>query len=485
MKRSELLFSILLIPVDAVALVAAFVLAYYLRGEFGLLPTSNGLSSFASRIQYLPNLELMFPLSTYIHYLWMIIPAMLVIFALLGLYALRSSVPWSRRFAEILVGVSAGECFILFLFLLKRDFFLPRSTVIYSWILAVLFVFLARVAMRLAQRALNKKGIGTIRVAIVGGGETADKAAAAIVKHPSYRVEQRVKALEVHEVIEALKGTNLDEVIVVNERYGNNELIILRNYCLEEGVSFSFVPSLFTELQGSIDVRNLASLPVVEVAPTPLEGWGRVTKRFFDLIVGTLMLIVFSPVLLVIAISVLVTDYGPLIYKHGRIGKYGQPIKVWKFRTMRQEFSTGIGGGGDKKFADLLAGNPEMAVEWKATHKLKNDPRVSPIGKFLRAVSLDELPQLFNVLGGSLSLVGPRPIVTDEITKYGEQSRILFTVKPGLTGLWQVSGRSDTTYEERIRLDTRYIERWNVWTDIAILFKTAWVLARKSGKGAY
>ncbi|MCC2632062.1 MAG: Undecaprenyl-phosphate galactose phosphotransferase, WbaP/exopolysaccharide biosynthesis polyprenyl, partial [Patescibacteria group bacterium] len=255
--------------------------------------------------------------------------------------------------------------------------------------------------------------------------------------------------------------------------------------CLEQHIGFSFVPSLLTELQSNYDVRTIVGLPVIEVNPTPLEGWGRILKRMFDILMSAFLIILFSPLFLLISISLLIASPGPLIYKHRRIGKNGLPIDVWKFRSMKWEYCTGVGNSGDKKFAELLKKNPDLAAEWERDHKLKNDPRVTVPGKIIRKTSLDELPQFFNVLAGTLSLVGPRPIVDDEVSKYGEGARILFSVKPGVTGLWQVSGRNDVSYEERISLDTHYIEHWNLWSDIVILIKTAAVLIKKGAGGAY
>ena len=183
-----------------------------------------------------------------------------------------------------------------------------------------------------------------------------------------------------------------------------------------------------------------------------------------------------------------VTDPGPLIFKHKRIGKSGQPIFVSKFRSLRTDMCD-IGGQLAPAFKAYLKENPAAAEEWKETMKLKDDPRISRIGKILRKTSLDELPQFFNVLTGSLSMVGPRPILQEEVVRYGETARILFTVRPGVTGLWQVSGRNDVSYDERVSLDARYIERWNLLGDVVICFKTAGVLISsilgRGKKGAY
>ncbi|HBU4505768.1 TPA: UDP-phosphate galactose phosphotransferase, partial [Klebsiella pneumoniae] len=166
-------------------------------------------------------------------------------------------------------------------------------------------------------------------------------------------------------------------------------------------------------------------------------------------------------------------DGGPAIYGHERIGKNGKPFKCLKFRSMVTN--------SNEVLKELLLSNEEAKEEWDATFKLKNDPRITKIGHFLRRTSLDELPQLFNVLKGEMSLVGPRPIITDELARYNEEVEYYLLSKPGMTGLWQVSGRSDVDYETRVYLDAWYVKNWSMWNDIAILFKTIGVVLKKDG----
>lgn len=200
----------------------------------------------------------------------------------------------------------------------------------------------------------------------------------------------------------------------------------------------------------------------------------RFIKRFFDLTVASVMVIALSPVFITLA-TLIRKSGGSAIYGHTRVGMKGQPFKCLKFRSMRMD--------ADKVLADLLAADPDARAEWEKDFKLKNDPRVTPVGDFLRRTSLDELPQLFNVLKGEMSLVGPRPVVSAEIERYGESAAYYMQVRPGITGLWQVSGRNDTTYAERVSLDSWYVKNWSLWYDIAILFKTVDVVIRR--KGAY
>jgi lipopolysaccharide/colanic/teichoic acid biosynthesis glycosyltransferase len=190
-----------------------------------------------------------------------------------------------------------------------------------------------------------------------------------------------------------------------------------------------------------------------------------------------------SPILLLIALIIKVTDPGPILYGHKRISRGGKKIKIYKFRTMMTKYCVGPGYNSKSEieiFQEL--GRSDLIEEFKRDQKVKDDPRVTKIGKFLRKSSLDELPQLFNVLLGELSLVGPRPIVEDELKRYGRWASYLMSIKPGMTGLWQISGRNDVSYEERVKIDIHYVQNWSLWQDFVILIKTAVVvLVGKSG----
>jgi len=197
-------------------------------------------------------------------------------------------------------------------------------------------------------------------------------------------------------------------------------------------------------------------------------------KRVVDITGAVVLAVVFSPILLAVTLA-LYSDGGTLLFRHTRIGKGGKAFKVYKLRTMVPN--------ADKVLRDLLANNAEQREEWLRDHKLKNDPRVTAVGNFLRRSSLDELPQLWNVLKGEMSLVGPRPVIREELRKYGRASRYYLAVKPGLTGLWQVSGRNDTDYRRRVAMDRHYAKCASLSTDLMVLIKTVDVVLRR--RGAY
>lgn len=207
-----------------------------------------------------------------------------------------------------------------------------------------------------------------------------------------------------------------------------------------------------------------ASSPFFTTVAAGTQPVGGLSKRGLDIVIASLALIIFSPFFLMIAAMVKFTDGGSVFYGHRRIGHNGQQFYCLKFRTMVQN--------GDKVLQDYLRANPEAYEEWRATRKLQNDPRVTAIGSVLRKLSLDELPQLFNIIKGEMSIVGPRPVVEDELEMYDSNAAFYLQTRPGLTGLWQVSGRNDVSYETRVAMDTQYVKTWSLAKDVLIIMRT-------------
>jgi lipopolysaccharide/colanic/teichoic acid biosynthesis glycosyltransferase len=218
-------------------------------------------------------------------------------------------------------------------------------------------------------------------------------------------------------------------------------------------------------------LRKVGFVPLVTLERTRITGMDAVMKRTLDIVGSFFGILLAGPAMLVIAVLVKITSPGPVFFRRRVLCQGGRCIGALKFRTM---YSNGD---------EILSRNPDLAEELKRNGKLKKDPRITPLGRFLRRLSLDELPQLFNILIGQMSLVGPRMITPEEWSHYGKWQHNLLTVKPGLTGLWQVSGRSDLSYEDRVRLDMHYIRNYTIWLDLQILFQTIPVALR--GKGAY
>jgi exopolysaccharide production protein ExoY len=203
------------------------------------------------------------------------------------------------------------------------------------------------------------------------------------------------------------------------------------------------------------------STPKPAQSPFPVGGF---RKRAIDIAIAASGLILLSPVMVFVAIMIWLTMGRPVLFGHNRIGHDGRAFRCYKFRTMIE--------GAEDVLRQYLASNPDAEKEWRETHKLRNDPRITPLGAFLRKSSIDELPQLINVLRGDMSCVGPRPIVTDELARYGEKAADYLRARPGLTGAWQVSGRTSLSYADRVALDAEYVRQWSVWKDLLILAKT-------------
>ena len=272
-----------------------------------------------------------------------------------------------------------------------------------------------------------------------------------------------------------VKRYNIKMAIIASPNLESKEMI---NTITRSASAFRYnvlIPDFFSVNNIWMSVRDFDGVLGFASSHRLKMFWNLAIKRFLDLLLVIIGGIIISPFLLVIALLIKISSPGPVLYGHKRLGLNGKYFTAYKFRTMVKD--------ADKKLRDLLASNAEMQKEWDDTYKLKDDPRITKIGKFLRKISFDEFPQLLNILKGEMSIVGPRPVVDGEIDKYGENALRILTVKPGLTGIWQVSGRSDTDYGERITYDLYYLQSWSVWLDLWIIYRTPGVIFFR--KGAY
>lgn len=462
-KRSELLLSVLQIPVDYLMLVISFVLAYFLR-------QGSGKPFYVAVTGH-----------NYLNYLLVFLPLWLVIFAALGLYRLRSDRGNWIDFGRIIAACSAGVMALIVVdFISATPIFPAKIIPVYGFLLALLFVSAGRIAMRLLQRMLASYGIGVYRVLFIGSGPNAVELRASLksLKRRYLVVKSLASASEVSidMLSKASVSNHLDLIIVADEDAKDAKQLEIMEFCQLNHIGYQYAPSISGIYTSKIFSTQIGATPIIELRPTPIEGWGRVTKRLFDVIFTTLITIISLPLQVIIYLLIKFTDPGPVIYKHECYGRQGKKINVYKFRTMLSKYSLGDKFGG-RTIEDVIKLLPkDKAEEFKKTAKIKNDPRVSRIGRILRKTSLDELPQLFNVLKGDLSLVGPRPLPESELSLVGGKKNLsrIVAIRPGITGLWQVSGRNDLEYSERVKLNLYYIENWSLWLDIKIIFRTAW-----------
>ena len=270
------------------------------------------------------------------------------------------------------------------------------------------------------------------------------------------------------EIQKIIKAHNIKQAVICN--YQGDMSYVMTSY--RYTITVSKNQTFFTVTQQLKDIGGIIGF--ASVHNLTFKG-NLIVKRCIDVLAILMSFPILIPMMIILSLLTKCTSKGPIFYGHERIGKNGKVIKCWKFRSMcvnSQEI-----------LEKILATDPVRRAEWEKDRKFVDDPRVTKFGKFLRKTSLDELPQLFNILFGDMSLVGPRPVTEPELKKYGEYKDYVLSVVPGLTGMWQVSGRSDTGYEERISFDTYYIQNWSIWLDIWILIKTVWVVLK--GKGAY
>lgn len=271
-----------------------------------------------------------------------------------------------------------------------------------------------------------------------------------------------------NEIISEIKKNNIKQAVICD--YNGDMTSIMYSY--RYTITVSQNQNFFTSTQQLKDISGIIGLASIHNLTFKRNIF---LKRMIDILTILLLSPFWLPIFLILCILTKLTSKGPIFYGHKRVGKNGKEIKCWKFRSMcvnSQEI-----------LEQILATDPVRKAEWEKDRKFVDDPRVTKFGKFLRKTSLDELPQLLNILAGDMSLVGPRPVTEPELIKYGEYKQFVLSVLPGLTGMWQVSGRSDTKYEERISFDSFYIQNWSIWLDIWILVKTVWVVLK--GKGAY
>jgi Undecaprenyl-phosphate galactose phosphotransferase WbaP len=275
--------------------------------------------------------------------------------------------------------------------------------------------------------------------------------------------------------LEIVNRFNVKMAIIAMSGLSQENLARLINYSVSAFRYNVLIPDFMSVANIWMSVRDFDGILGFATSHRLRMSWNLMIKRCLDVALVLVGGIVVLPFLLTIALLIKLSSPGPALYKHKRLGQNGKEFQVYKFRSMVVN--------ADEKLKAMLEKDPKLRAEWDISYKLKDDPRITRVGKFLRRTSFDEFPQLINIIKGEMSLVGPRPITQDEVDRYGEDFRRIFSVKPGLTGLWQVSGRSDTDYEERIAYDSYYLQSWSVWIDLWVLYKTMGVVFR--GKGAY
>lgn len=353
---------------------------------------------------------------------------------------------------------------------LTRQYAFSRLVLVSAAGASALFVFLFRAVLQAAIKRVRRSA-RKHAVAIIGNGKVPALIENVLLHRPEVETFGFNYPITPAALRENLKSRNINEAIFSAHPYTMRQLSPLIDECHQAGVECKVVPDLLEMRRGELIHDKSLGIPLFHVRATSVDGVNFFVKRAFDLILTATALVLLSPVMILTAILIKLTSPGPVFYRQERMGHRCKVFLMWKFRTMEI--------GADRKIEDLLALNERGGP----TFKLKNDPRITSVGRLLRRFSIDELPQLFNVLTGQMSLIGPRPQVLREAEVYDESARRRLSVLPGITGLWQIRGRANLSYEDMIALDLYYLENWSLALDLHILVQT--LPAVLSGRGAY
>lgn len=461
MKRSEILFGVARIPLDALCAFIAFLLAYELRANnVNLLPwvqIKDATSTLPASAEY---------------FAYFALPGAIVFVVIamaLGLYGLQvTRSAWNEIGRLLLASLVWTVAVMAWYFLVRQELFFSRLLLVYAVCLLTVLVCCARGLLTLLQRELLRMGIGVRSVVTYGKHPPSEPATATLQSDIRYRYLGHVRDFA---ALTSAYPNRIDLVLQTDPDPESEATLTLIEHCRSQHVGYGFFPPVFADVPHLLVIERMGLLPTLRFRPTPLDGWGRVFKRLFDVVVSALAIVVLSPALLVIAILVLCDGGFPIFFVQRRVGELGEkPLPIIKFRSMVPD--------AEKRLDEVIALNHRTDGP---LFKMKHDPRVTRLGAFLRKWSIDELPQLFNVFYGHMSLVGPRPHLPQEVSRYTSYQRRVFAVRPGMTGLAQVSGRSDLTFDREVALDLQYIEEWSLFLDLWVLWRTFVVVAGRKG----
>jgi exopolysaccharide biosynthesis polyprenyl glycosylphosphotransferase len=450
----------LLLASDLAAANLAFVVAWYLRYELMLGGDVEPFDYLPYEVYAPPGLALG--------------GLLVVIFALRSLYRRHQAAFWLDDAFSIL-GLTGFAVMLLFAATtMVRYPASSRLVFVFVWVLTTVFATLGRVLVQVCCGWLYRHNVGTERVVVVGDNLIGRMVMQGIAAQPHLGLTivgfvaderdddfGRFRYLGPVEAIDQVcREHRVDQVVIALPSTSHELQLKMVEHCRQANVGFKLVPDLFEMSLSRIDLDTVSGVPLIGLKEVSIEGWDLLRKRVLDLTLTLVALIPLGLLMGLVAALVRLDSPGPIIYRQTRIGKGGQPFTIFKFRSMRD--------GADRELGGLLADNEQEGPIFKQ----RNDPRMTRAGRLIRRASLDELPQLFNVLRGEMSLVGPRPPLPREVELYEAWHRKRLQVAPGLTGLWQVSGRSNVNFEEMVMFDLTYVQNWSIGLDLSILIRT-------------
>lgn len=463
-KSSKIEKSIIIFT-DIFIIVLSYLFALWLRMHSGLFPKSVPIVFTSVHILTLFGVTLF----------------QIYIFYEKGLYSEKN---FLRRVKQVPIIIQSALITIIFLlffsYLTKENPFLERrSVIIIAFIVEIfLLVFFRLVIFRNFFHTLLKKGIGKENVLIVGKKDIAERLELALYDFDRFRFLIKAKISEnitVNSVEKFIETKRVDTIFFIEEGIEKNTLVNLIALCKNKNLQVFLLSNMFDFAFSNVDMTTFEGIPVIELTQKN-KFFNILIKRVIDIIVSLLLLLILLPFFLIISIIIKIDSSGPVFFLQERVGKNGKKFKMLKFRTMYKDNDERV----HKEYVTKLI--KEGKKDESGIYKIKDDPRITKIGKFLRAFSFDEFPQLINVLKGEMSLVGPRPPIEYEVENYDQWHKRRLSVKPGMTGMWQVSGRNRVGFEDMVLLDIYYVENFNIWLDIIILLKTIPAIVKREGE---
>lgn len=475
----SLIVDILLINI---AFIVAYVVRYQLQGGYNLTDQTIGLYYT--------------PYENYIVFEISITLGLLFILWLKGVYRIRPTVHWIGQFSAILSATTTGLVALSiyeYFFTKSPDLLFsssneaPRGLLIYTWIAATIFLFLGRQLISLGVSFAYRHGLRQARLLVIGAERLGKMMMQHIAATPrlGYQVVGFIDAEgtpithfgrfqslgSIADLESIIRIYNIDEVLIALPSNQHQQIVRSVRLCERAGAEFKLIPDLHELSLSSLDMDTIEGIPLIGIKHTGIGPWQYVLKRAMDITLAGLVLLLGSPLWLLIALAIKLDSRGPVLFKQERLGYEGEPFLLYKFRSMHNR--------AEKALPHLRSKSDVSGPMFK----LKDDPRRTRVGKFLRKTSLDEIPQLLNVLKGDMSLVGPRPPLASEVAQYEEWEKGRLEIRPGMTGLWQVRGRSELDFDEMVLLDLYYIENWSLRLDLQILLQT--IPAVLFSRGAY
>ena len=480
MKRFEIFFSnqrvaaITWTLIDIILINLAFVLAYWMRYDLQLFRSVDP----AFNVPYV----------VYLPFVGLFTLLLILVYRQQGVYRLRRQVSWIDELYAIVHGTATGTIITIVIIFLYRPTFYSRIIFIYAGVITVIFLGISRLIKVIMLRRMRRRGIGVQRVLIIGAGEVARTVMRVAVANPEYgffivgflddhpaKSETdigRFKALgAVDNLPDILETEHIDEVIVTLPWQYHRKIMSIMTMSERGGIRARIVPDLYQMHISNMHVDEFGGVPMIGVREVGISGLSQFIKRSIDVMAASLGLILLSPLMGLLALIIKMESPGSVLFPQERVGKNGRTFTLYKFRSMVED--------AEEQKESLQNLNEADGPLFK----IKNDPRITRLGKWMRRLSLDEMPQLYNVFNGDMSLIGPRPPIPAEVEQYKEWQKRRLEVAPGITGLSQVSGRSELTFDETALLDIYYIENWSPALDTKILLQT--IPRVIFGRGAY